>query len=135
MSYIKIRFGSGFEKDHFKTADAATDLFQSMNPMFSMAKAAWKPQMDLFETLTEIVVHVAMAGVSIDNIEIEISNNAIKILGKRSKPVRNEATYRLAEIQYGQFERILYLPCEIETENVNAAYDNGFLTITLTKKT
>jgi HSP20 family protein len=35
----------------------------------------------------------------------------------------------VAEIQYGAFERLLYLPSPIDTENVTAAYQKGLLMI------
>jgi HSP20 family protein len=44
-----------------------------------------------------------------------------------------EATYRLAEIQYGNFERTIFLPAPIDPEIVSAAYNNGFLEIRLAK--
>jgi phosphatidylserine decarboxylase len=43
-------------------------------------------------------------------------------------------TYRLAEIQYGRFERILFLPSPIDPEQVTATSKNGFLEIRLTKR-
>jgi HSP20 family protein len=48
-------------------------------------------------------------------------------------PRTEKATYRLAEIQYGRFERILYLPVPIDTEVISSSYNNGFLQIRLVK--
>jgi HSP20 family protein len=42
-------------------------------------------------------------------------------------------TYRLAEIQFGRFERVLYLPSAIDVEKTRAEFTNGFLKITLGK--
>jgi len=42
-------------------------------------------------------------------------------------------TYRLAEIQYGKFERILFLPTPIDTDKVSASFLDGFLQIRLLK--
>jgi HSP20 family protein len=39
----------------------------------------------------------------------------------------------LAEIQYGRFERVLFLPAPIDPEIVSAAYTNGILEIRLAK--
>lgn len=134
MDYIKIRFGDVF--DHYKqTSEKSIDeMFQNLNSMFRMGKSTWKPHVDIFETEEDIVVKVSMAGVDKEDMEIEISSRAIKISGKRTgSSSREKVTYRLAEIQYGAFERVLFLPCAIDTNKVSASYTNGFLHMDLAK--
>ncbi len=65
---------------------------------------------------------------------MELNSKAVKISGRRV-PYRlgNNATFRLAEIQYGPFERILFLPAPVDPEVVSANYANGFLQIRLAK--
>ena len=130
MDYIKIRFGNDFDKLE-RTVEG---VFRSLSPMYSLAQRTWIPQMDIYETPKEIVIRAEIAGVDKENLEVEISLKALKIFGSRTEPpcVEN-ATYRLAEIQYGKFERILYLPTSIETDTVSTTFTNGFLEITLTK--
>jgi len=90
--------------------------------------------MDIYETPQEVIVLAEVAGIDKENLEVEISSRAIRIRGNREEIPRVEsATYRLAEIQYGIFERILYLPAPIDTDKVSASYLNGFLQIRLTK--
>ena len=134
MDYIKIRFGDAFDHYKLKSEKSIEEMFQNINPMFRLEKSSWKPHVDIYETDEDIVIQVTMAGVDKENMEIEISNKAIKISGKRSgNPPREKATYRLAEIQYGSFERVLFLPCTIDTNKVTASYMNGFLQINLAK--
>jgi len=67
--------------------------------------------MDLNETPEQIIILAEVAGVDKDDLEVEISSKAVRIRAMR--PARNcgpDATYRLAEIQYGRFERVLFLP-------------------------
>ena len=134
MDYIKIRFISDFDQidsDFEKTID---DMFRSISPMFTLAERRWKPQMDIYETPDEIVILAEIAGVNKEDLELEISTKAVKIYGNRSESSRiDNATYRLAEIQYGKFERILYLPALIDPEVVSASYSNGFLQVRLAK--
>ncbi len=134
MDYIKIRFGDDFDHCKLKSEKSIDDMFQSLNPMFRLEKSTWKPHVDIYETEEDIVIQVSMAGVAKEDMEIEISNKAIKISGKRSGNIpREKATYRLAEIQYGAFERVLFLPCPIDTNRVTASYTNGFLHMDLAK--
>ncbi|MGD8756270.1 MAG: Hsp20/alpha crystallin family protein, partial [Desulfobacterales bacterium] len=63
-----------------------------------------------------------------------ISSKAVRIQGNRvARHYTDETTYRLAEIQYGRFERILYLPAPIDPEVVSAGYNDGLLEIRLAK--
>jgi HSP20 family protein len=133
MKHIEIRFGDSIEK-HSAEEKSFEEMFQSVNPMFCFSKRIWKPQMDIFETRNEIIIQAEIAGVKKEDIVIEVSNKAIKISGHRktNHPDRT-ATYRLAEIQFGQFERVLYLPSVIDVEKVTAKYANGFLELYLGK--
>jgi HSP20 family protein len=102
--------------------------------MFSLSERVWKPQMDIYETPLEVIILAEIAGVDKENLEVEISSRAIRIKGNREEIPRVEnTTYRLAEIQYGAFERILYLPALIDTDKVSASYLNGFLQIRLAR--
>ena len=91
--------------------------------------------MDVYETPDEIVILAEIGGVQKEDLDIEINSKAVKIYGNRYQIPRVEnTTYRLAEIQYGKFERILYLPVPIDTEVVSSSYSNGFLEIRLAKQ-
>lgn len=139
MDYIKIRFGDDFSKlaagsDQCFSDKCFEDMFRSVNPAFSISEQSWHPQMDMYETSKEIVIVATIAGVKKENLSIEINNKAVKISGMRlGTPRLKDVKYRLAEIRYGKFERILYLPLPIDTDKVKASYEDGFLEMHLTK--
>lgn len=134
MSYIKIRFGNAFEHKKCHSEKSIDEMFHAINPMFRMGVVTWKPHVDIFETVADVVIQATMAGVDKENLQIEISEKAVKIFGQRTgNPQDAKATYRLAEIQYGSFERVLFLPCIIDTDKVSASYENGFLQVSLAK--
>ena len=136
MDYIKIRFSKEFESAEKKGEGSIEDIFRSINPMFTLEQRTWKPSVDIYETSDDIIIRAEVAGVDKDRLEVEISSRAVKIFGaRRELPRSASATYRLAEIQYGTFERVLYLPAVIDTENVSTSYANGFLEVRLVKKT
>ena len=133
MKHIEIRFGDNLETGPSEEK-SFEEMFQSVNPMFCFSKRIWKPQMDIFETRNEIIIQAEIAGVRKEDIVIEVSNKAVKISGNRkSNHPDGTATYRLAEIQFGQFERVLYLPNVIDVEKVSARFSNGFLELILGK--
>ncbi|MCD6298312.1 MAG: Hsp20/alpha crystallin family protein [Deltaproteobacteria bacterium] len=134
MEYIKIRFISDFDQLDSEVEKTIDGMFRSISPMFTLSARKWKPQIDIYETPDEILILAEVAGVNKDDIEIEISSKAVRIYGNRGQFPRGEnAKYRLAEIQYGMFERILFFPSPIDPEVVSASYSNGFLQIRLAK--
>lgn len=136
MDYIKIRFGNDFDQLASKLDKTFEEMLRQrpMSPMFTSSERTWSPQMDIYETPEEIIIQAEIAGVDKENLEVEINSKAVRIYGKRSEiPLVENATYRLAEIQYGKFERILFLPTPVDTELVTSSYSNGFLKIRLSK--
>jgi len=134
MDYIKIRFTNDVDQHGSEFEKTFEEMFRSINPMFTLAQRTWKPQMDIYETPDEIIILAEIAGVNKEDLELEISSKAVRIYGNRSEFQKmDNATYRLAEIQYGKFERILFLPAPIDPEVVSASYSNGFLQVRLAK--
>ncbi|MCK5541439.1 MAG: Hsp20/alpha crystallin family protein [Desulfobacterales bacterium] len=135
MNSIEIRCDEEIE-DAPRKERSLEDMFQSVSPMFCPSRRVWKPQMDIFETREKIIIHAEIAGVKKSDILIEVSSKAVKISGKRKsiKPPKNKsATYRLAEIQFGDFERVLYLPTVVDAKSILANFSNGFLEIKMEK--
>lgn len=134
MDYIKIRLGDDFGNVGSRFEKTLDSIFRSVNPMFADCEHAWKPQMDIYESPEEIFIIAEIAGVAKEDLDVEINSKAVKISGHRSQQqMHDNASYRLAEIQYGPFERILFLPAPVDPEVVSASYSNGFLQIRLVK--
>jgi HSP20 family protein len=136
MDYIKIRFGGSLDELESELGRTLDGMFRprALNPTFNCSNCSWKPQMDIYETPEAIVILAEIAGVRKEDVDVEINSRAVKISGIRSGISHGaNATYRLAEIQYGTFERILYLPVPINAEDVSAVFTNGFLEIRLAK--
>ncbi len=135
MEFFKIRFGDNFDELSSRFGKTLEDMLGSMGPSFMLSERTWRPPMDMYETPDQIVIMAEVGGVSGQDIEVEISSKAVRIQGQRLAPACGpENTYRLAEIQYGRFERILFLPSPIDPEKVSAASKNGFLEIRLVKR-
>lgn len=134
MEYIKIRFGDDLDRLDSRFEKTIDEMFRAISPAFSLSERTWNPQMDIYETPEEIFIRAEVAGVEQGDLGVEINQKAVKIFGSRKSlpPMRN-ATYRLAEIQYGHFERILYLPSPIDPEVVSSAYTDGILQLRLAK--
>jgi HSP20 family protein len=134
MEFIKIRLSNDFEPMGSKLEKTISEMFRSMNPMFAFSKNSWKPQVDMFETPDQIILIAEIAGVEKEALELEINSRAVRISGKRLlDPPTENGRYRLAEIQYGTFDRVLYLPSAVDTEKASASFKRGLLRIYLPK--
>jgi HSP20 family protein len=136
MDYIKIKFGDQFDPFGSRVEKTLQDIFRPrpVNPMFACKDCGWVPQMDMYETADQIVIWAELAGVEKENLEVELNTKAVRVSGFRKEmPRKPKGTYRLAEIRYGKFERILYLPSQVDTEVVSSFFTNGLLTIQMGK--
>ena len=135
MEFFKIRFGNDLDELTSNLEKTLDDMLGTMGPSFLLSPCSWRPPMDMFETREEIVILAEIGGVEKEDLEVEISTKAVRIQGSRPAPTcSQDCAYRLAEIQYGRFERILFLPSAIDPEKVTAASKNGFLEIRLAKR-
>lgn len=136
MDYIKIRFGDDFDRIGSRLEQTLQDIFRPrpVNPMFACKDCGWVPQMDIFETEKEVFIWAELAGVEKEHLEIEVNSKAVRIHGLRKElPKPAEGAYRLAEIRYGRFERVIYLPSPVDPEVVSSSFVNGFLSMRMLK--
>lgn len=135
MDTIKIRFADDIEAVEAELGQSVEDMFRTLSPVFNLTERSWKPQMDMNETPEQIIIVAEVAGVDKEDLEVEISSRAVRIRARRNPRYGSpHATYRLAEIQYGKFERVLFLPAPVDPEIVSASYANGVLEIRLVKQ-
>lgn len=77
-----------------------------------------------------------MPGLKRNNIDIDLENNVLTIRGeKREERVEGEQgeRYHLAEHRYGTFTRSFVLPRDVDSENIQADFNDGVLTVTIPK--
>lgn len=89
---------------------------------------------DVYQTPVDIIIEAPVAGVSADDIDLEISPESVTIKGRRVKITRVERKdYLHQECYWGKFSRTVILPQEIDPENATAAFKSGVLKIVLPK--
>ncbi len=92
------------------------------------------PAVDMYQTDNEIVVKAAIPGVKADDVQINVTGEALTIKGEtKEKEEVKEKAYHLREQRWGMFERTLALPTDVIADKAKAEFENGILTITLPK--
>ena len=128
-------FGRDFEGVQQSMEKMLDNIFDEMRPTMFSAEQTWKPPVDIYETADEIVVLVEIAGMKKKDIKVTIEDDLLKISGLRPdySPSTKMKLHQM-EIDYGSFQRIVKIALPIDTENISAKYNEGFLQITLPKK-
>ena len=104
MEYIKIRLLDDLGHIGSKLEKTIDEMFRSVSPGFTLSERTWKPPMDMNETPEEVIIVAEVPGVDKDDLAVEISSKAVRIKGNRyARHCSGNATYRLAELQYGHF--------------------------------
>jgi len=94
----------------------------------------WYPAADVYQTPEGWLVKVELAGVSSEDIEIDIQGNVLYIAGcRRDKSCAVGFSYQQMEITYSHFEKTLKFPASIDGARIEHNFDNGLLIIYLKK--
>lgn len=95
----------------------------------------WAPDLDIFDSKENILVKADLPGLSKDDIEISVQDNVLMIKGDKKKDEQaTDEHYFKTERFYGSFCRTVQLPAGIDTDHVDAAYQDGVLTLTMPKR-
>ena len=112
------------------------DLFDWTDRNFA-ALGSNLPSVNLKETDTEIEVELAAPGKVKEDFNIEIDHNVLTISSeeKTEKEEKdNQGKYTRREFSYASFRRAFTLPESVNTDSINASYENGVLHVTLPKR-
>ena len=93
------------------------------------------PPVDIYENEHDFVLKLEVPGIEQKDVNITLENNTLTVRGERRlEREEKEENFRRVERQYGSFVRSFALPNTIDTENVQAGYENGILKIELSKR-
>jgi len=97
---------------------------------------AWVPAVNVEETADHIILTAEAPGLTLEDLNVEIENNILTIAGEK-RETREEGKenrrYHLWERRYGSFRRSFTLPRTVDSDQVEARFENGILTIQMPK--
>lgn len=94
--------------------------------------ALWSPAVEVLERGDKLVVRAEIPGVSKDDVNVNVTDDALTIEGERRREAedRGEGFYR-SERSYGRFLRTIPLPDGVDAEKIEATFKDGVLELTL----
>ena len=94
----------------------------------------WYPAADVYQTEDGWIVKVELAGVSVEDVEIDIQGNVLSIIGARKdRSCAVGVSFHQMEITYSRFEKTLQFPGVIEGARIEHNFEDGILIIRLWK--
>lgn len=89
---------------------------------------------DIYDNDGKIVIEAEVPGIAKEDLSINVKGKLLTLGGERKddKEIKDENIYR-RERSVGKFERSFTLPFEVKEEQVNASYNNGILTLEISK--
>ncbi len=90
---------------------------------------------DLIETHDAIFVTAFTSGARKNDVQISLTRSALTININRQEPTTNSyrETRHVSELVWGDFERVIELPDEVDIDNTDAKEEFGLLTIKMPK--
>lgn len=118
-------------------------LHQEMNQLFDRLmqdgngngrSLTFIPSAEMEETDQAITLKLEVPGMEAKDLDVEVTESAVSVKGERKSESKTEDKGVVrSEFRYGTFERMIPLPAPIKTGEVQAAYKNGMLHLTLPK--
>jgi HSP20 family protein len=93
----------------------------------------WGPLVDISETENDVTVRLDVPGVDKDSIDVQLTGETLAVRGERRLERREGENVIHIERPFGQFVRSFTIGVPVQTDQVQASYRDGVLTIVLPK--
>ena len=97
--------------------------------------SSFVPAVDVYEDEHKVTLKLEIPGIKQEDVDIRLENNTLTVRGERNfEKEEKEENFHRIERRYGSFSRSFTLPNTIDTDSVNANYENGVLKVELAKR-
>jgi HSP20 family protein len=98
------------------------------------AGGAFPVPIDMYETEDQVILSAALPGIKPEDVDIRITGNTLTIRGEaKSEEESQQGNVYVQERRYGAFRRSITLPPNIDSEQVEATFEDGVLKLTMPK--
>jgi HSP20 family protein len=109
-----------------------TDPFRELDRLAQVFGSASRPAampMDAYRFGDTFVVHFDLPGVDADSIDLSVERNVLNVHASRRREFEDGTELLASERPHGTFSRQLFLGDSLDTEHIDATYDDGVLTV------
>ena len=99
---------------------------------WQVTSSLWSPPTDVYETESEYIVRIEVAGMRDSDFEITFNNGMLLVRGVRADTPERRG-YHQMEIHFGKFSTSIGVPDPIDLDASTAEYKDGFLIVKLPK--
>ncbi len=118
------------DRIHWEMERLFHSLLNPRHPLHLLADKKWKPLTDVYEMNGELCIKIELPGIKKEDISLVLEGKQIILRGTRPNPDQKSGViYHQMEINYGDFERIIVLPVEVDEKDISAEMKDGFLNI------
>ena len=89
------------------------------------------PPINVFQQGDDILAIIELPGIDKEKLQIEAKENTIRISGTKAADYADEASVHRREREFGQFDRTLSIPLQLDLDGIKAEYRDGVLALYL----
>ena len=94
----------------------------------------WSPAVDVAETDQEITVRAELPGIDPKDLDVTVTGGQLVLSGEKRESTEDRGDdFYHTDSRFGSFRRVVRLPEGVDSENVEAEFVNGVLTMRLKK--
>jgi HSP20 family protein len=106
-------------------------------PRGSQQTSQWSgchwPTLNLYDEGSKLVLDAEVPGLSEQDIQLSLNQNVLSISGERKLDAPKDYAIHRQERSAFKFARSASLPCQVDTDKVEAQVKDGLLTVTMEK--
>jgi HSP20 family protein len=112
------------------------EIGQWMQTPTTYTESRFDPATEFVEADDHYMMSVDLPGMKKENIKIEVNDQMLTLSGERKRELESDKKYRFQRYEktYGFFKHSYSLPSSIQTDQIEAQYENGVLELYLPKK-
>lgn len=133
MAIIKYDPFRGFDS----LARRMNNLMNNYDRGLDVNYGQFDPKVDITDDEKHLYIHAEMPGIKKEDIKVTVSDeNVLVIKGKKENETKEEdkkRNYLRMERSYGEFTRSFALPENVNTEDIQAKFEDGVLNLTFEK--
>lgn len=121
-------------KPYRKSWNPFQDWEKEVEKMF-YSDNSFVPACEIFEGDKAFGITLDVPGMKKEDLNLEVKDNQLYITGERSDGTKSEkGTILKSERRYGKFSRVFTLPQNVNSDSIQARFENGVLELIIPKE-